>query len=263
MMNSPIFTIWISIFLFFCACNDKQRNDDGQRQTAPVSDPAKIALAYPDSALAQEQLIQYYRDSGEYEKAMRHAELMSEKDSLNPRWPYIHATLAYEYGDTANAIGILERSMSLSPDRPSVIFLGTLYARTGDQRAIMIAGLLRTKPLNAASEAGFISGTYLSMKGEKTKAIEEFDNAIRESYTFMEAYREKALLLIEQGKYAEALSVMDKAVTIKNNYAEGHYYKGVCLGKLGRKGEAAESFQMALLYDPSYEEAASALEALK
>lgn len=262
-MKLRLFTILLSLFLVLSACNDAQQKDDSESKIPTVSDPVKIALAYRDSALAQEQLIQYYRDSGVYEKAMSHAELMSKKDSLNPRWPYIHATLAYEKGDTAKAIGILERSMSLSPDRRSAILLGTLYARTGDQRALMIAGLLRTKPLNAAAEAGFIAGTYLSVKDEKTKAIEEFDNAIRESYTFMEAYREKALLLIEQGKYAEALAVMDKAVTVKNNYAEGHYYKGICLQKLGRTADAAESFQTVLLYDPSYEEARSALEELK
>lgn len=262
-MQKRFFTIWLPLFLILSACNEKKDDDAAGIKTPPLSDPVKTASAYPDSALAQEQLIQYYRDSGDYENAMKHALLMIEKDSLNPRWSYIHATLAYENGDTAKAIGILENSMALTPDRSSVILLGTLYARTCDQRALTTAALLRTKPLNAAAEAGFISGTYLSMKGEKTKAIGEFDNAIRESYTFMDAYREKALLLFESGRHAEALAVMDKAVTIKNNYAEGHYYRGVCLQELGRKEDAAESFQMALLYDPSFDEARIALERIK
>ena len=79
------------------------------------------------------------------------------------------------------------------------------------------------------------------------------------NYTFMDAYREKALALYDQGNYKGALAVLDKAVTLQNNFEEGYFYRGRCLEKLNRLNEAIESYQMALLYGPGYIEAKEAL----
>lgn len=217
-------------------------------------------MAFPDSALLQEQLIQFYRDSGQYEKAMEHTARMLEKDSMHPRWSYILATLACEKGDSTAAIEILDRALSLFPERRSLILLGILLARKGDKKALVLAEQLKSASMQGSAEGYFIAGTYLAAVGEKEKAIIEFDRSLNERYSFMEAYREKALLLMELQKYEEALNVLNKAITINNDFEEGYYYRGRCLEKTGRKEEAAESYRMALLYDPQYEEARQALE---
>lgn len=78
----------------------------------------------------------------------------------------------------------------------------------------------------------------------------------------MEAYREKAMALYDLGQYNESLAVFEKALTIKNNYEEGYYFRGKVLEKLNRRDEAIESYQQALLLDPSYIEAKDALSRL-
>jgi tetratricopeptide (TPR) repeat protein len=254
-------------FFFLCCCWNligcRNPEDPQPVNEKSVTDPLQLAMAFPDSALLQEQLIQYYRDSGQYEKAMEHTARMLEKDSMHPRWSYILATLACEKGDTAVAIEILDRAFSLFPERRSVILLGILLARKGDKKALALAEQLKSASMQGAAEGYFIAGTYLAARGEKEKAIIEFDRSLNERYSFIEAYREKALLLIDLQKYEEALEVLNKAVTIRNDFEEGYYYRGRCLEKTGRIEEAAESYRMALLYDPQYEEARQAMENMK
>ena len=79
----------------------------------------------------------------------------------------------------------------------------------------------------------------------------------------MFSYREKAIALIDLGKYTEALDVLKKAVTIQNNFDEGYYWMGKCYEKLGREDEAIQSYQTALLYDKNFTEAREALNKLK
>ena len=108
-------------------------------------------------------------------------------------------------------------------------------------------------------EALFIKGFYYNYTNEKYKAIGFFDQCINLSFTFMEAYREKAIALYDLKKYNEALNVLDKALLIQNNYDEGYFYKGKTLEKLNRNNDAIDSYQRALMYDPEYIEAKKAI----
>ena len=123
----------------------------------------------------------------------------------------------------------------------------------------MADALLIGKKANADKEAFFIKGLYYSFINEKIKAISYFDKCLALNYTFMDAYREKAIALYDFGKYEEALAVLDKAITLQNNFDEGYYYSGQCLEKLNRKDEAIQAYQNALVYDPDYIEAKDAL----
>jgi tetratricopeptide (TPR) repeat protein len=78
----------------------------------------------------------------------------------------------------------------------------------------------------------------------------------------MEAYREKAICLIELKKYIEAIAFLDRATTLNNRFADGYFWKGVCLEKLLQKEDAAMSYQKALMYDTSYTEAEEAIDRL-
>jgi tetratricopeptide (TPR) repeat protein len=141
-----------------------------------------------------------------------------------------------------------------------MISLGTLYAQTKNNKALSISDtLLRYHKPDAEKEALFIKGLYYTYMNEKLKSISFFDQCIAISFTFMDAYREKAIALYDMGKYKEALNVLDKAITLQNRFEEGYYYRGMCLEKLQQVPEAVESYQMALQYDPEYTEARDAL----
>ncbi len=247
--------------LLLLACNSNEKASSPKDDTPAKEQELQNAIRqYPDSALLVENLVQYFRENGNYSQAISSINTALAKDSLNARFWDIKATLHFENADTLAAIRAFENSVSIYPQPDVIISLGVLYAQTANPLALAMAdGLLQANKAEAEKEATFIKGLYYSAAGDKKKAITFFDKCISLNYSFMEAYREKAIVLYDMGQYTEALAVLDKAVTLQNGFDEGYYYKGRCLEKLNRVPVAIEMYQRALLYDPNYIEAKQAL----
>jgi len=253
---------YLVIFLFLLSCQQEEK----KHQESPSIDTAQelrsLINKFPDSSLLKEQLIQYYREYGKYDKAIAETKKILLYDSLNDRWFDILATLQYENMDTLNAINSFEKAIQLVPSPVYMISLGTLYAQTINPRAIPMAELLFRTDLKAEKEASFIKGLYHSYSGDKKESLKDFDKCISLNFTFMEAYREKAIALYDLNRYEDAIAVLEKAITLQNNFDEGYYYRGRCEEKLGLKSDAIASYKTALAYDPTYIEAKEALSAM-
>ena len=256
------FTSLLTILYFFTACNN---NEKGLPVDSPGKDTAEEALKaaigrFPDSLLLKENLIQFYRDSGNYDMAINTITNTIQKDSNNPRLWNIKATLLVENEDTVNAIKAFEKTIAISAEPVYIISMGRLYAETKNAKALDIAdALIKSNKAPAIKDALFIKGLYFNYAGDKIKAISFFNNCLAIDYTFMLAYREKAIALYDLAKYEEALAVLVKAVTLQNNFDEGYYWKGRCLEKLNRINDAIENYQTALQYDRNFVEAKEAL----
>ena len=210
--------------------------------------------------MLEENLIQYYRENGNYHNALKEVNNAIQKDTANPRLWQIKAMLHVENEDTIEAISSFEKTVRLFPTASDIISLGTLYAETKNPASLKMADALVAIDNNKAEkEALFIKGLYYSATNEKEKAINFFDKCLAINYSFMYAYREKCIALYDLGKYNEALEVITKAITLQNGYEEGYYYEGRCLEKLNRMADAIESYQTALMYAPDYIEARQAL----
>lgn len=247
------------IVLIACNNNEKAAKQD---TGTPAREKELMSLTeqYPDSALLVENLVQYYRENGNYSSAIAALNKALQKDSTNARFWDIKGILHIEDGDTVLSIRALERSVDLFPQPDVIISLGILYAQTKNPNALAVAdGLILADKAKAEKEALFIKGMYYSTTGEKNKAIALFDQCLSLNYSFMEAYREKAIALYDLGKYTEAISTLDRATTLQNNFDEGYYYKGRNYEKLNKIPEAIEAYQTALMYDPNYIEARDAL----
>jgi tetratricopeptide (TPR) repeat protein len=251
----------LSAVLILSSCNDKDEEKTTNTSNVSAEELMLDAIGlFPDSVLLKETLIQYYRDSGYFEKALEIANRSLERDSNNARLWDIKATLHFENGDTVNATRSLEKAVQLVPDPTYVMSLGSLYAQTKNIKALGMADLLLVnKETNTAREGFFIKGIYYAYSGDRSKAIEYFDKCLALDYTFMFAYREKAIALYDLGKYDEAIKVLNKAVTLQNNFDEGYYWRGRCLEKLDKPTEAIEEYRIALLYAPDFVEAKEAL----
>ncbi|RYD91350.1 MAG: tetratricopeptide repeat protein [Sphingobacteriales bacterium] len=245
----------------FMACNSNDEKATATNNPVSKEQELKNAVAqYPDSSLLLENLVQYYREGGDYDNAIATINQQLAKDSNNPRSWDIKATLHYEDGDTAQAIRAFEKAIDIIPEPQLIISLGSLYAMTKNPNALVMAdALLVGSKAQADKEAYFIKGLYYSYINEKEKAIPFFDKSLAINYSFMDAYREKSIALYDLGRYDEALKVLDKAITLQNNFDEGYYYRGQCLEKLNRPAEAIEEYQKALMYDPEYLQAKDAL----
>lgn len=249
--------------VIFASCENGKKEDSIKILPVKETEMRSLVNRYPDSLILRENLIQFYRDNGNYERALTETATAIKNDNTNARLYNIQAILHYENGDTLNAITSFEKVISIYPFPEYFISLATLYAQTRNPKALALAdALMKQDKTKNGKEAFFIKGLYYTYINKKENAISFFDKALLLNYTFMDAYREKAIALYDLGKYNEALAVLDKAVTLQNNFDEGYYYRGKTLEKLKRPDEAIESYQRALMYDPEYAEAKDALSRL-
>lgn len=248
--------------LILVSCNEKdEKNEPGEISKASKEEILKAETKkFPDSILLTENLVQYYREGGNYDNAIATVNNALRKDSGLARLWDMKAFLSFEKGDTLEAIHSFEKAIEIFPEPAYIISLGTLYAQTKNPMALQMANaLIIGKKANAEREALFIKGLYYNHTAQYQKAIEFFDQALSADYGFMEAYREKAIALSAQQKYLDALLVLEKAVKLNNRFEEGYYFMGLNFEKLGRRDDAIESYQTALLYAPDYVEAKDAL----
>jgi tetratricopeptide (TPR) repeat protein len=259
-------TALIAVFFLalLAACNNKEEQPGSLSANPNPEQVLKDSIAqFPDSLVLKERLIQYYRDSDNYEKAISATSEYLKTDSLNTRLWEIRATLYFEDMDTVNAIRSLETAVQISASPNYMMKLGALYAKAKNRKALDMADLLMKEKYDGIEiEASYIRGLYHTYTGDKDKAIGFFDHCLRLDYNYMPAYLEKAVIFYDQARYEEAIKVLDKAVTLQNKFDEGYYWKGRCLEKLNKPAEAMEEYRMALLYSPGYTEAKEALERL-
>lgn len=247
------------------SCNGKKKNDSSPvpKITSEDIKLQKEIERYPDSLLLKENLLQLLRDKGEYHKAIQQADLYIKSDSLNERLWHINGILNYENGDTSKAADCFTKAMKIIRNPNDLLYLATIKAHRKDSTSLLMADDLITNNKNEfENQALFIKGIYFSEKKDYQKSIAYFDSCLKISYTFMEAYREKAICLYQMKKYEDAVKVLQKAILVQNSYDEGYYYLGQCYEKMNLKDEAIASYRNALLYSPDYTEAKDALKKL-
>ncbi|MEO7767624.1 MAG: tetratricopeptide repeat protein [Ferruginibacter sp.] len=242
---------------------------DNVVQTDPIVNDHETHLReliskYPDSLLLKENLVQYFRDNGDYHQALAETDNVLKKDSLNARFLDMKGTLHFEKGDTMNAIRAFEKAVSIKQVPEYIISLGSLYAQTKNPLALKVGDELLHLPLVDAQKKGyFIKGLFFSYTGDKIKAIAFFNTCLKIDYRDLLAYREKAICLYDLGKYSTALDELEKAVAVKKTFDEGYYWMGRCYEKLDKGKEAIDNYQLALQIDPDYKEAKDALQKME
>lgn len=251
----------LACFMLLAACNQSEKGTAAHSALPPKEQElTEMVNRYPDSAILLENLVQYYRDNGDYGSAIQRMGNALQKDSTNARFWDIMATLQFENNDTLAAIRAFEKSVDLYPKPDVIISLGVLYAQTQNPKALAIAdGLIQADKAAAQKEASFIKGLYYSYSGNKQKAIPFFDACLGLDYTFMNAYQEKAIALYDLGQYAQSIDVLTRATTLQNNFETGYYWLGRNYEKINKPAQAIEAYQTALLYDPQFIEAKDAL----
>ncbi len=265
MISLRLHCFFVCLFIAFASCN---QNEKEAKPTEPVPNSIEYLKndirKNPDSIMLIQNLIEAYRNENFYDSAIALTNQQIKKDSGNAYLWNIKATLYFENEDTANAIKSLERAIEIYPLSEYMVALATIYAEIKNRNALMIAEeLLQTNRTKSAKDAWFVKGLYYNYNNEPKKAIAYLDSCLNEDYTYMYAYREKAIALYNLAKYNEALIVLKKAVTLQNNFDEGYFWMGKCYEKLNQKDDAIESYQRALLYDKDFIEARDSLNKLR
>lgn len=257
------FALTFIVLLFIFSCKENESADNSSKISNPIQQLQEDLKNYPDSFSLAENLIEAYRNNGNYDSALHLADRYIEKDSGNAYFYNMKATLYFENEDTVQAIAALKQAIDIYPLPEYLVALGTIYAEIKNEHALTIANeLLGSNKVASGKDAYFIKGLYYNFKGQPATAVTFLDSCLNNDYTYMFAYREKAIAFYKLGKYEEALNVLKRAVTIQNNYDEGYYWMGKCYEKLNKIEDARQSYQNALLYDKNFTEAREALNQL-
>lgn len=256
--------ILAAISLVSCKDDNTGMEDDTNGTKGDISFLQKQVSLYPDSMALGQQLIQAYRSDGNYDSAISFAKRLVARDTGDAYMWNIIATLSYENEDTVAAIAALQKAASIYPLPEYFVSLGTIYAERRDTQALKIASNLIEHPetREVRENAYFIKGLYYNYTRQSQKAIDVLDSALKTNFTFMFAYREKAIALYDMGKYRESVNVLRRAVTLQNSFDEGYYWMGKAYERLNDKDSAIQSYQNALLYDKNFVEAREALNKL-
>jgi tetratricopeptide (TPR) repeat protein len=264
MMPIKTCSFYISLLFFLFSCTNEKKEHKPAPPVNFLESLKKAVDRYPDSLLLVHDLIEQYRNEGHYDSALAITDEQIKKDSGNAYLWNIKATLYFENNDTLKAIDALEQAIAIYPLPEYLAAVGTIYAEIKSRNALHIADeLLQLNKDKSTKNAYFIKGLYYNFVNKSDSAILYLDRSLQLDYTYMYAYREKAIALYQQKKYEEAINVLRRAVTIQNNFDEGYYWMGKAYEKLGQKEDAILSYQNALMYDKDYAEARNALDSLQ
>ncbi len=252
--------IMFSVCLIYsCQVNNKEANE----QTPESYWKEQIKL-YPDSFLLKENLIQNYRDTGNFLKAIQITTLFLKTDSNNSKLWHIKGVLDFENEDTMQSSDAFRKAYLINPNAIDAIYLARILAYHKNAACLDVCNEIVIKfGNNYQKEVYLIKGIYFSAIKDYDTALALFDSSIHESYTYMDAYIQKATTLMSTDKYVDAIKVLSKATTVQNNFDDGYFYLGKCYEKINDHTAAIDAYRKTILINPDYTEATEALSRLE
>lgn len=251
-MSISIWGCLLPIVFFIFSCGNRSVVEDPSPAERPDADSLLLSQ-FPDSLSLRMAVSDRFASAGNLDLALEVVEGGLQRDSLLAILWNRKASLLLSARDTSGAISSLLRSLAIKPDQTDILLeLGFIHADRRDPAAISVAENILSPGGDPRfqAEAHYLKGIYYGNSGRYAEAIEAYDDAIRQSYSFTDAYIEKGILLFEQKRIKEALSVFDKALTVNNTLADAYYWRGRCLEAIGQQDAALDDFRRALSLDP-------------
>ena len=219
----------------------------------------------PQSLLLRLNLIRAYeaQDKNDEALAVSNDILKTQPDQVNTL--DLHSELLLKKGDSAKALAAMEKAYSLVPTNLSLGYkLLYQYAESKNPKTILLADSLIAKDsLKLHAEPYYVKGIYYSNINEKAKAIESFNETIRQDYNYLNAYIEKGKILFDQKKIPEAFKAFQTANSIDPAFADAWYWMAKCQELSGQKEDAKLNYEKAFALDKSFTEAKEAAEKIK
>jgi tetratricopeptide (TPR) repeat protein len=91
----------------------------------------------------------------------------------------------------------------------------------------------------------YYRGLALARKGKAAAALKAYEQALALKPDLVEAWNNKATLLLEARRLGEALEASDRVVKLRPDLAEGHFNRGLVLEAQGRAADAERAFRRA------------------
>jgi len=268
-MKSNIYSTIISVLaaLLFSACNggSDAKPVDETAPTPELTHLRKAMALRPDSVGLRYLLMDELLKNKLYAEAIAQNDTLMKLDSTSPVLLYRRGDIQLQKGDTTAGVLSLQLAIKSGPMfMEPQLQLAAIYADQSKPDALVIADNIihLSQDPKYSTQARFIKGLYYSNINDKPKAIEQFNECIKNDYTFLDAYVEKGLLLYDLKNYAEALKVFEQTIQVSNGFAEGYYNAGRCEEALGNNENAVTYYQKALGLDKTLTGASEGLKRL-
>ncbi|MBL8001408.1 MAG: tetratricopeptide repeat protein [Flavobacteriales bacterium] len=176
---------------------------------------------------------------------------------------YLKGFVYMETGDTATAISSFRTAVERDPrDYNSYMQLGLLSAGRKDPLALdYFNTAIELRP--RSMEALYGKAMYLQEVGEDSAALETYARMVDIDSTNAVAYHNSGFVRMEYLRDLEgAKRDLGKAIAMNPNYQQAWYNRGVAMERSDQLDSAAANYQMALMIDPGYHDAAVALDRL-
>ncbi len=218
----------------------------------------------PQTIALQISLARAYRQKKEYEKALATCNNIIGQHPNQLDALILKSEILQAQKKDKEAVAILEQAYLYAPfDREVAYDLAFLYAETKNKQALLITdSLLQKDTLEKHAEPYYFKGVYFENIGNSVEAINQFNQAIRQDYYFLDAHMEKGQILYSQKKYEEAKKTFQLASTVSPTFADAYYWLGKTNEAFGDKNEAKLNYQRAYGLDKSLTEAKMAADKL-
>lgn len=218
---------------------------------------------FPQNTEFSRRLAEIYVQMRDYNKALQEFDRILAVDPSSFEALLDKGSLLALMQDTAGAIEALEQSFSILPVNHVGMVLAQIYVNQKNPRALEICNtLLERDTASIQTEPVFMKGVYYAETGNRSKALEQFEECIQRDWKMTDAYIEKGIIYFEQKKYDEALKVFNMAATVSNTDADAYFWIGRCLEQQGNTQEAIVNYKRAIALDETFTEAKDALRRL-
>lgn len=218
----------------------------------------------PESLVLPISLARGYQQKKEYDKALAICSRIindypNQLDAL-----LLQAEILKAQNRQADALATLEQAYSYAPfDAELAHSLAFDYAQAKNPKALLLAdSLIRADSLQRHAEPFYFKGVYYANTGNQGAALQQFDEAIRRDYNYLDAHMDKGVLLFENKQYAAAQKAFALAITISPAFADAHFWLGKIAQAQNKPAEAKTHYQRAYSLDKSLSEAKAAADAL-
>ena len=146
----------------------------------------------------------------------------------------------------------------------SVYDQALLWAEKGDSRVLSLCdSLLHAPDKQTGAAPYYYLGIYYAEIKDTVKSLALFDKTIVADYTFLEAYIEKAALLLAQKKSAAARKELELLRAVAPSYAPCHYWIAKVAAHEQKNELALVHYKLALSLDSTLQEARYAIRELE
>ena len=218
----------------------------------------------PESYLLRITLARSYDGLNKTDDALKVCDQLLKMQPDQTEVLQLQSELLEKKGDMPGSTASLEKAYSLAPANLELGFkLAYKYAENKNAKTIPLCdSLIKKDPLKLHPDPYYVKGVYYSNINDKAKAIQFFDETIRNNYNYLNAYIEKGKILVDEKKPAEAYKVFKLANTITPAFPDAYYWMGVCQEALGQTDDAKLNYEKAYGLDKTFTQAKDAADKL-